>query len=98
MPSDIRSFIRSYLPATDENTSPTSFCLSPTGTSRKPKWVVPGSLGSLMCGLSPARPVPCATRVGRGTNPQPEDRREEVEAHLDPRHRPHARAAAGRAV
>src|SRR5690606_5818129 len=40
--------IRSYLPATDENTSPTSFCLSSTGTSRKPKWVVPGlSEGSM---------------------------------------------------
>ena len=47
------SFIRSYLAATDENTSPTSFCFSPTGTSRKPKWVVPAcSLDSLMAGLS----------------------------------------------
>src|SRR5688572_27419954 len=51
MPSDIRSFIRSYLLATEENTWPTSFCLSPVGTSRKPKWVVPGreSRGLLSC-------------------------------------------------
>src|SRR5690606_11497950 len=64
MPSDIASFNRSYLPATDENTSPTSFCLSATGTSRKPKWVVPGlpgvlSVDSLMRGLSQRRNVSC---------------------------------------
>ena len=55
MPSDIASFIRSYLPATEENTSPTSFCFSATGTSRNPKWVVPGSpegrAGSLMAAI-----------------------------------------------
>jgi cytosine deaminase len=56
MPSDIRSFIRSWLPATDVNTSPTSFCFSATGTSRKPKWVVQGSWGSLMRRLSPIVP------------------------------------------
>ena len=44
MPRLMASFIRSYLPATEVNTSPTSFCFSATGTSRKPKWVVPGSV------------------------------------------------------
>src|SRR5690606_37732182 len=67
MPSDIASFIRSYLPATDENTPPTSFCFSPTGTSRKPKWVVPplpgvSPVGSLMGGLSQGRQPPAPRR------------------------------------
>src|SRR4249919_3363412 len=71
MPSDIRSFIRSYLPATDENTSPTSFCFSPTGTSRKPKWVVPGWLScSLMPGLSHCHP-----RIGAAPERRRTDRR-----------------------
>ena len=39
-PPDIRSFIRSYLPATEEKTPWTSPAFSSSGTSRAPKWVV----------------------------------------------------------
>src|SRR5690606_25596597 len=39
-PRDIRSFIRSYLPATERNTSPTRRTFSPVGTFSKPKSVV----------------------------------------------------------
>ncbi len=39
-PSDMRSFIRSYLSATESKTPATRFAFSPSATSLKPKWVV----------------------------------------------------------
>src|SRR5690606_4034257 len=44
MPPDIRSFIRSYLAATEWNTRETWLAFSATGTCLNPKWVYLSSL------------------------------------------------------